>query len=152
MIWFLSIICPIVGILSFYYLSYSSAVLTTNNDLTDTLYSRIILCCVIAYLPTYIFTHYFSKRGGYTLKWFQHSKYWLIIKKYFNADIAVEEILDNSKSYIFCSFPHGACTGKIDALLITYFYYLLRIFYVYIYYFSMTLFARIHSWAFFNND
>jgi Diacylglycerol acyltransferase len=41
---------------------------------------------------------------------FQHMEFWKSIAHYFNGKVSVEQKLDDDKQYIFCSFPHGACT------------------------------------------
>lgn len=116
-------ICPVIGVMTFYYLHLSTTAITTagdvsfdnsiiNNHINTLSFIKIILwSCIIAYIPTYIYTYYKSKKDGNLLKWLQRSRIWLIIRDYFQASIEIEDNLDHSKQYIFCNFPHGACTG-----------------------------------------
>lgn len=121
-------ICPVIGLLTFYYLHLSSTATTItgadvslNNNIVNYSFNilspfikiiiSILWSCITAYIPTYIYTYYKSKRDGNVLKWLQRSRIWLIIRDYFQASIEIEDNLDDSKQYIFCNFPHGACTG-----------------------------------------
>jgi len=134
-------ICPVIGLLTFYYLHLSSTATTiTGADVSNNIINNpfntlssfikiimsILWSCIAAYIPTYIYTYYKSKKDGNILKWLQRSRIWLIIRGYFQASIEIEDNLDHSKQYIFCNFPHGACTGwlyrVIYLLLYTYFY------------------------------
>lgn len=120
-------ICPVIGVMTFYYLHLSTTAITTagadvrfdnniiNNHINTLSFIKIIInilwSSIIAYIPTYIYTYYKSKKDGKVLKWLQRSRIWLIIRDYFQASIEIEDNLDHSKQYIFCNFPHGACTG-----------------------------------------
>jgi len=126
-------ICPLIGLITFYYLHLSSTATTATdadigfinkniNDPVNPSFMKIIIdilwSCLTAYIPTYLYTYYKSKNDGNVLKWLQRSRIWLIIRNYFQASIEIEENLDHTKQYIFCNFPHGACTGKLYGVFI----------------------------------
>ena len=60
------------------------------------------------YLLTYLAVPY--KTEGYASVWFQKLSIWKYLISYFPGSIAVEELLDAQKQYLFCAFPHGCCT------------------------------------------
>lgn len=49
------------------------------------------------------------QRDGRKWRAFQYLSIWKSLVGYFDGGITVEEPLDNNQTYIFCSFPHGAC-------------------------------------------
>lgn len=128
-------LCPVIGLMAFYYLHLSTTTekaatiasneVNFNNNINSNyihilslikIIMNIVWSCIIAYIPTYIYTYYKSKKDGNVLKWLQRSRIWLIIRDYFQASIEIEDNLDHSKQYIFCNFPHGACTGELHRI------------------------------------
>jgi hypothetical protein len=68
------------------------------------------LSLVLSYLPTYIQTMSWCFKDGYRIKSVQNHWIWKYFGNYFSSTIALEEPLDPKQLYIFCVFPHGACT------------------------------------------
>ena len=66
------------------------------------------LSCV----PLYVHNSYYARRDGKPSSSIQKWEFWTSFMKYFTASINVEEPLDDSQLYIFCAFPHGACTAN----------------------------------------
>lgn len=72
--------------------------------------TRMLVSLFLAYLPTYPITNYYSRRSGFATPWFQRMPLWHHFRRYMRAKITTEEDLDHKTAYIFCCFPHGACT------------------------------------------
>lgn len=67
--------------------------------------STSVLISYVAYIcdPSY-------KRSGRLWPAFQKLNFWKRISQYFDGDIVTETPLNHEQQYIFCNFPHGACT------------------------------------------
>lgn len=63
---------------------------------------------LMAYLPEYF--NGAEKKGGNHWEAFQYGEWWKVICGHNPTTIEVEKELDNNKQYIFCTFPHGACS------------------------------------------
>lgn len=63
------------------------------------------------YLGICVFDSAYKKEGK---KWpaFQNLTIWGAFKRYFDGDITTQSKLDDNQQYIFCSFPHGACSAN----------------------------------------
>jgi hypothetical protein len=72
----------------------------------------IVLSCVlglcVAYLPLYL--NGSEKKDGMVWPYFQNLSIWKRLAEYNSGKVNVEKKLDNKQQYIFCNFPHGACT------------------------------------------
>jgi hypothetical protein len=99
-------LCPIMGYLAHTYIP--------PVDILSNIFSkgiaRWILTVSVSYLGTYIDTLRWSKCGGLPSKFFQRLSIWNYFKYYFSGQVNLEEPLDHDQIYIFCCFPHGACT------------------------------------------
>lgn len=76
----------------------------------ENIFLKALIASVVAYLPTYPITLYLCKRDGFVWPWFQRLSIWHGLREYFSATIQLEEELDHKQGYIFCCFPHGACS------------------------------------------
>ena len=105
------ILCAATTLTSFYY----NHVVIQHNLLKSIVYSFII-----GYIPTYFNRSHL--KGGMIWKRFRMSKAWNYFSDYFDASIHTEVPLDSNQTYIFCSFPHGACkcTSTLPSLLCMY--------------------------------
>mmetsp|Transcript_31905 Transcript_31905/g.45928 ORF Transcript_31905/g.45928 Transcript_31905/m.45928 type:complete len:322 (-) Transcript_31905:119-1084(-) len=75
-------------------------------------YSRFLISMVALYLLTCLDCIRLSKYDGFVWKSFQQLRFWkLIVRKYFDGNVVLEEPLVHEQLYIFCSFPHGAATA-----------------------------------------
>ena len=95
---FLYVLCAVTSATSFYYNHF----VIHKNIIKSVLYSLMI-----GYIPTYFNRSYL--KGGMIWKKFRMSKSWKLFADYFDANIHSEVPLDSNQTYIFCSFPHGAC-------------------------------------------
>ncbi len=66
----------------------------------------------LSYLPTYLQTTPCCFKDGLKLSWLQKHWIWKYLVKitFKDSSVSVEEKLDPNQLYIFCSFPHGACS------------------------------------------
>ena len=97
---FSGLLAPILFTLVFFYISAGWGNLAV----------RIVLSAFLAYAPTYPVTLYLSYKDGCISPWVQRLAGWQYIRKYFRSKIELEEELNQNSSYIFCAFPHGACS------------------------------------------
>ncbi|CAM9117060.1 unnamed protein product, partial [Ectocarpus fasciculatus] len=63
---------------------------------------------VVGYLPFYF--NKYEKRSGYMWPLFQRLPIWKLISYYHSSEVVAEAPLDEKQQYIFCMFPHGACS------------------------------------------
>jgi 1-acyl-sn-glycerol-3-phosphate acyltransferase len=88
-----------------------AAALVTSYCSTSLQYSfpkAALFGILVGYLPFYFVKH--EKRSGYIWPFFQRLPIWKFISYYHSSDVVLEEKLDNEVQYIFCMFPHGACS------------------------------------------
>jgi hypothetical protein len=67
------------------------------------------LCTLAWFLAVCLFDTSYKRDGK---KWpaFQNLRIWVSLASYFNAGITTQTELNDDQQYIFCAFPHGACT------------------------------------------
>jgi len=80
---------------------------TYRSYLNYSTFGSIFLSLGLSYLPTYIESLRWGRKGGMPLIYFQKRWYWKWIKEYFYASVEVETPLNHSQLYIFCCHPHG---------------------------------------------
>lgn len=68
----------------------------------------ILFGIVTSYLPFYL--NGCEKKDGFLWPQFQRLKFWRTLCDYHKATVTIEKPLNHKQQYIFCCFPHGACT------------------------------------------
>lgn len=91
-----------------WYVSY--ALLTKR--LTSPPLLAALISTVLSSIPLAVYSIYHSRRDACLSKSVQRWWIWRVFQKYFDATISLEEPLDDNQLYIFCCFPHGACTAN----------------------------------------
>eukprot|EP01041_Mallomonas_annulata_P005847 gene5847-11812_t len=78
------------------------------NYLKFSVLHSIILSLIAAYIPSYLDSDYTT--DGRVWPAFQRFKFWDHFANYFKGQVITETPLDSKQLYIFCNFPHGACS------------------------------------------
>lgn len=78
------------------------------NSGFSVLYAVLFGVCA-TYLPFYF--NGCERKDGFIWPYFQRLSFWrTIVANYHQGTVNVETKLDNTQQYIFCCFPHGACS------------------------------------------